>query len=835
MKRISMGLREHRLFCLGFPLLLVVMTWPTFIYVFDRAVFWLPSTNPDVWMKFWDAWYLQFIAADAGNFLITDKLFYPSGLSLVYHNFSLPHMLLFSALQHFMPASNAFNLCFLVIVGINGVAVYVYLTYLCDERWLGMFGALVFALSPFVLSQPHHPDVILIAAVPMSLYYLDRGIFERRWTFIALSGLFIASTLFTGMYIFVCLLITAGLYALGYIRRFRSSPAFWLRLLFLALVVGSVSLLRVYPLIENSASFADALDKTGGVERNQDLLASFVNRAHPLSAAALQDENRDRRPNLNDASYLGYLPLLLIAAGLIRGSDRRKLAPWLLLLLFFFVLRLGSILEVDGRRFEQILLPKHFLDEMLPFLFQPFWDTSLFQIGAALPVTVLVCYGLLTLQKQLPLKYRIALMAVALLFTAFEYYQVLSPLTVPGDAHQFLAWLHTEDDQDQIRLIHLPMGRHESKRYGYFQSLSGYPHLEGLASRTPPSAYAYIDGNLILKTWRRARSIHCLPASRNTYLAALDKVGADGLTHIVLHLGWQRSRELAPSFAGLQPAYEDRYTRIYRLRQLAETCDNESIALPETFAHLRQLALSPSLIADDGMSIVSFHPAEGMDGETLRYLSSLFLYWKSFEHVSLLDGRRRVQRFNADDRDAPAMPAGNQVIVLSYDPRRDDAEGLDSLREDFAAGYRVCGRFVEAADAIAEYYAPVAFPCALVAAADKFEVAYDSQLRLTNLLYEVDGSSLSLFAWWTEKPDAPQAISLQIFDAEEGKVAGQDFTVGVDPLARYQVDLSSLEAGDYSLKMIVYNYETRASAAGTVISDGTRFERELEIGPITVG
>ena len=35
--------------------------------------------------------------------------------------------------------------------------------------------------------------------------------------------------------------------------------------------------------------------------------------------------------------------------------------------------------------------------------------------------------------------------------------------------------------------------------------------------------------------------------------------------------------------------------------------------------------------------------------------------------------------------------------------------------------------------------------------------------------------------------------------------------------------------------MIVYNYETRASAAGTVVGDGTRFERELEIGPITVG
>ena len=127
------------------------------------------------------------------------------------------------------------------------------------------------------------------------------------------------------------------------------------------------------------------------------------------------------------------------------------------------------------------------------------------------------------------------------------------------------------------------------------------------------------------------------------------------------------------------------------------------------------------------------------------------------------------------------------------------------------------------------------FPCALLSAADNFEVAYDNNLRLRNLLYEVDGSNLTVFAWWTRKPDEAQAISLQIFDAAGEKVAGQDFTVGVDSLARYQVDLSALAAGDYSLKMIVYNYETRASAAGTVVGDGTRFERELEIGPITVG
>ena len=167
---------------------------------------------------------------------------------------------------------------------------------------------------------------------------------------------------------------------------------------------------------------------------------------------------------------------------------------------------------------------------------------------------------------------------------------------------------------------------------------------------------------------RPLRILRCLPASREQYLSALDQLLADGFSHIVFHQAFGGRNFLAPSFAGLQPAYQDSYTRIYRLRQLPETCDGESIALPETFAHLRQLALSPSLVADDGMSIVSFHPAEGMDDETLRYLSSLFQYWKSFEHVSLPDGRLRVQRFDADDRDALALPAGNQDHRLVLRP-----------------------------------------------------------------------------------------------------------------------------------------------------------------------
>ena len=56
-------------------------------------------------MLFWDAWYLKLLIAGQADFYFTDLLFHPHGVSLVFHNFSLPHMMLFAGLQTFMPVA----------------------------------------------------------------------------------------------------------------------------------------------------------------------------------------------------------------------------------------------------------------------------------------------------------------------------------------------------------------------------------------------------------------------------------------------------------------------------------------------------------------------------------------------------------------------------------------------------------------------------------------------------------------------------------------------------------------------------------------------------------
>jgi len=831
---ISKRARRHRLFLLGFPLLFVLMTWPTIVYVFESSVFWLPASNLDIWMKFWDAWRLQSILTDSRNYLFTDLLFYPDGLSLVYHNFSLPHMLVFGALQRALPASNAYNLSFLLIVGVNGAAAYVYLLRLFRLRWLATFGSVIFALSPFVLSQPHHPDVIFIAALPLSLYFLDRGFVEERPLWTGLSALIIASTLYTGMYIYVCLVFIAGLILLGYAKTYWSSAAFWRRIILLALIVGSVSFIRVFPLIEHSASFSEALDKSGGREQGNDLLASFLNPKHPLLPADWRAELAEHRQTMSDGAYLGYLPMLLIGYALWRARDRRRMAPWLALLLLFFVLRLGSELVILGRHFDLIILPKHYLEELLPFLFKPFWDTSLFQIGAALPLAILACFGLLTASNRLSQKKLAVIVSLALAVTLLEYYQPMRSQIVPPDRVRFLNWLSTEEDQANIKLAHWPMGRHESKFYGFHQSLSGYPHVEGLASRTPPAAYNYIDGNIILSAWRRDRPIRCLPAAREPYLEALDQLMADGVSHIIVHQQTSRKPGISASFSGLRPAYADEYTHVYRLGQMYESCDNPSITLPAPFAHIADLARSPAIDADQAMLILSYHPAERIESETFKTLSSTFLYWKGFAHVYSSDGEFQIQSSSPNHGDLRALLSAEKLILLLYNPDQTGAKGLGDLTSALANNFQACGPTIDATNLVAAYYLPAGFDCALLTAAERADVEFDNGVRLANLLYNFDGDTLSIESWWTRLPDEAHGVSIQVFDAAGAKATGGDFVIHNESLARYRLSLAALAPGEYSVKLILYNYHSGKSVAGMVAGRLTRFARELDIGIITV-
>lgn len=701
--------RNHLHFIVIVGILTAAMTWPAVRYVFDTSVFWLPTVNADVWMKFWDAWYFKSLIAGRADFYFTDLLFYPDGVSLVYHNFNVPHMVVFGGLQAVMPASNAFNLTYLLIIFSTALSAYVYLCCLLKDKWVSLFGAVVFGLSGYVVGRAAQPDVSWIATLPLALYFFHRAIDEKRWLFIGISGALTGLTAFIGMYTYVCLLLTLSLYVLYFAQSRWRNPHFWMRIALLFFVIGAISIVRIYPMTADSQGLEDVLNKNADQERENDLLQYFINYEHPIVSELIETSAvQFEKPGRWNTSYLGYVPLLLIGFGIFRTVYRRKMLPWLLLILPFLILRLGSVLTINNQQ-TSILLPKHYLDEIFPAIFEGFHTLSHFQAGALLPLALLSCYGLMALLKSVSAQRRTRIILICIALVAFEYYRLPEERIVADEETAFLDWLWLEEDQDSIRLINLPMSRGNSKNYLFHQTLNGYLQVEGLASRTPPQAYQYIKNSLLLNAWRANSSIPCTLSNQGEYLLALHDLADDGFSHIVFHHSLKYAEYLSGSFLDVQPSYEDEFASIYRLEDLRGSCID--------------------------------------------------------------------------------------LIIQNYDI---------AARE-------------------------------LTDAQNPFTVLYDNRLILFNLLHEIDSDQMSFHFWWAHNVKHDYAFSIQIFDEQGEKVQQYDDGITREPSsARYDVDISMLAAGDYTAKLIVYDFVTRVSQPGTVLSHQGQFERELEIAAFAI-
>lgn len=60
--------------------------------------------------ELWEGWYGGQILNGSADLFYTNLLFYPDGVSLIYHQHTVPHALLYQALRLLLPISSAYNL-----------------------------------------------------------------------------------------------------------------------------------------------------------------------------------------------------------------------------------------------------------------------------------------------------------------------------------------------------------------------------------------------------------------------------------------------------------------------------------------------------------------------------------------------------------------------------------------------------------------------------------------------------------------------------------------------------------------------------------------------------
>ncbi len=835
MSRLLWVLREHLHFLIITPALIVVMTYPTILYVFDTEVFWLPTIVYDVWTNIWNAWYAELILAGRADLLYTDLMFYPDGVSLGFHSFSLPHVAMLSALNSVLPLSNAYNLVYLLIIFATTLSAYIYLLYLFRLKWVSLFGAIIFGCSIYVTARPSQPLVTTIATIPLALYFFHRAVLERRWFLAALSGFLAGATAFVGIYTYICLMMALGLFILYFALQHWRHSGFWLRVITLLVIAGSIGLLRVYPMLSDANSLGHALEKYRGESFNSDLLHYFVNVDHPITTPIFREVfGLDIDPRFN-TSYLGYIPLALIIFGFTRAAYRRKMLFWLYLMLPFLILRLGTALTINGQSYDAIVLPKQLLDNLIPSIFSAIYSSDYFYCGALLPLAVLSCYGAFTLLRSFSRRFRGTIIALLILGVAFEYYSSLDNTVIPDEQLAFLGWLAEEDNQQDIRLINVPMGRVNSKLYDFYQTLSAYPHAEGVAGRTPPAAYDYINKNSLLSAWSNNQSIRCQLSNQAQYLAAVDALSLDGFTHVVMHHESFFASKVEDSFAFAEAAFQNEYNAVYRLTDLRKSCPQE---MPghEAAAHLNEFFKLSSPTPKRNESIVSLHAKQPLSAKLFRFYADQAAKWKSLIHIST-DEREQIHIQSSDERasDLDSIVNRNSLVWLVYDPQQTELESMPNFNSWFAQEYHRCERAHNSFHISVERFLRRAYPCELVDAEAALSVRYDNGIHLANRLYSVAENELQVFLWWSDPRGGDHASSIQIFDSDGVKVAQDaDRVIRYDPLAFRRIDISQLPPGLYSARLIVYHADSKQSQPGTVVQDQRSFNRELEIARFRV-
>ena len=828
-------LRNHLPFILIVPLFIIVMTWPTFAHSLDFDSFWLPKSGGDIWGKIWDTNYGKLLFAGEEDFFHTDLLFYPNGVSLVFHNLSLPHMLVFGALQALLPLANAYNLTYLLILFANALSAYILLQDLFADKWIATAGAIAFTVSPFMLGHPAHPETITVATIPLALWAFHRVLQNQRLKWYVICGIFCGITAFIGMYVYVCLLLTMGIYTLSRLPKNGRDPRFWRGLILLLVIAAAISLLRISPMIGDTQRLDDALSLYAGKQSGTDPLVYFVNVWHPLTSPVLEALFNQPRQAVASDAYLGIVPLALVLYAIARSRHRRIMLPWLIAALLFAVLRLDSVLIIGGHN-TGILLPKYYLDRIVPWLTKGFWTQRFLQIGLLLPLVILACFGLRAVLASVRPRWRTLATIIIILLLAFDYFRAPLPvMRLDPEQLQWIDWLRTEEDQDTIRLINLPINYHRAKLYGFYQSLNGYPHAEGRVARLPSDAYDYINGNYLLNSWRSGENTFCLASKRDDYLAALDQLIADGFSHLVAHRTLPEYEAIAHSFAGVPVSYEDDYVSIYRIADLRSSCESSALLVPNALAHLHTLDLPlpdfPSLNA----GALTLHPSGDISAGMLPLYTSLFAEWSSLLHLNLADGKVTHpppsigQQTGAED-----MLSANSTFVLVYDPTQTVETELDSYRSWLSRDFNYCTSLFESDDLVIDFFIRHELPCDLETDQNPFAIEFDNGIRLGTLVTLLHERRLDLHFLWSDLSDERYAFSIQLFDADGAKALGQDYVIADKPLAHQRINLSPLPSGDYVAKLIVYNYDTGTSVPGTVKSSGTRFDRAYEIGLITL-
>lgn len=539
----------------------------------------------DLWVHLWTFWWVREALETGQNLFFTTQLYFPEGVPLVSHNIAWLNIALWLPLQALFGTITGYNLMFIAIFVLNSVCMYFFALDVFGKIAPAFVAGLVFGFWPYTLSHYDHPNMILLFAVPLTLWGVRRLVQQAKWRYAwltAVSLTLLGLSRWQHLVMASALLAGYGFYLLASTGQLRSGKV-WGKLI---TAVG-VSLLLMLPLaaplilsqMGDSARELFIFEPDGG---RTDLLSYII--APKLYETLWGDTILQQHPVYTEAyhhiaastyynPFVGYvvLGLLLLAVW------KRWSGAWIWLLLggLYLLLALGSQLAINGAETGLPLLyswlEPTFIGE---FIRRPHRLNTMLSV----PVGMLAGYGTAVVldwlsHPQTRWRTTVITAVIGLLILA-EYRYTVPMTTTPVSIPTWYTTLPNRDtlDSEPFGLLSLPAhDRSFDKTHMVYQTQHGYPIMTGHISRMPDEAWAALDQWPWL-VYTIEHDDNAPDFSLITVGTELQRLHQHGIKYVVLHkdLLIDGVEEMWRDWFSIEPAYEDDEVFVYRTQIAAD-------------------------------------------------------------------------------------------------------------------------------------------------------------------------------------------------------------------------------------------------------------------------